>query len=202
MTQAATITLSNPNFDDATQGNWVTSLVWGDAVGNEPGSGPSGDFSNTAPNHLDLTWVDSAQSYAYLKQPTTQTMAAGDTYSLSYYLGGRLDAVSIAFTDVTASLYDVTTGDVLNSQTTLKGSLPIGSMTQHTLTYVVPNGASFIGDPIGIRFESAGTSPYAWSQTAIDTVSLGVSHVPEPASVVLLATAIVSLVCYAWRKRK
>jgi hypothetical protein len=153
------------------------------AAGNDPGSGLSGDFSNTASKHFNLTWLELTNytDLTYLKQATQQAMAAGVTYTLSYFLGGRLDAVSIGFVDVMASLYDTTTNSILCSQTTTQGSVSVGSMSQYALAYTVPAGSPSIGHHIGLRFDSVGSASYAWSQTAIDTVTLLKSVSPPKA---------------------
>jgi hypothetical protein len=38
--------------------------------------------------------------------------------------------------------------------------------------------------------------------TAVDNVRLSSTSIPEPSSVLLLATGLIGLLCYAWRKRK
>ena len=74
------------------------------------------------------------------------------------------------------------------------------------MSFTVPNDAAYIGRPVGVKFSGDGTAyPTYPGWSDFDNASLKFTPAapsPEPGAMVLLATGLLSLLCYAWRKRK
>jgi hypothetical protein len=106
------------------------------------------------------------------------------TLFMNLYAGSITDFSSA--TPITADssvLPDLSTSAVAFSKT-------YNSLIEGTYTVFVGGTAA---DPIG---------GYGLFQGAIDNVSFTVTTTPEPSTIVLLASALVGLSAYAWRKRK
>jgi hypothetical protein len=61
--------------------------------------------------------------------------------------------------------------------------------------------ASFINDVFNIGAREGGSIGFS-GEISNFTISSGLNAVPEPGSIVLLATGLIGLLAYAWRKRK
>ena len=68
-----------------------------------------------------------------------------------------------------------------------------------SVSFTAQAGDAWIGQPIGVKLYATNGG---WG--AIDNVSLNFTAAPspEPGTIVLLITGLVSLLCYAWRKRR
>lgn len=199
---AAVIPLTNAGFEDAEAGAWVTS-AWGE--GRE-------DFSSLAPpvgpqaGHylFSLLYKKNDQvdtPVNSLSQATEHVIAAGETYTLTYYVAPKHIAYVVNpdfLVQVTAQLYDVDTGNPLVSSSGEPASLvttkevirslwlagdPRGTddvfvhtddWVLQTLTFTVPEGSTSIGNRLGIVFHPS-DAPLGWAcQTALDSISLSV----------------------------
>jgi hypothetical protein len=127
-----------------------------------------------------------------LIQQTAHTIVPGETLSLSFYAGNEL---ANKWAGLTASLLDGS-GAVIGSQHVVTAPAA-GTFSQYTLNATAASGNSglltvqFTGDP-----GSAGLA-----HACLDMVTLS-STVPEPSTLVLVASGLISLLAYAWRKRK
>lgn len=123
------------------------------------------------------------------KQDTAYTIAAGDTFNLTFWSActqsGYLQA------DL---YYEAGAGRV--SFATMNAAQP--TWTQFTLTGQSP--AEAIGHMVGVEFVGKATSGKAWP--LLDDVGLSVQSVPEPSSMLVVVSAMIGLLAYAWRRRK
>jgi hypothetical protein len=79
-------------------------------------------------------------------------------------------------------------------------STPTWKTFTDVVTYTVPNDSPYIGKALGVMV--AGMGGAYNGELSIDNVHLTVTPAPEPSTLVLLGTGALSLVAYAWRKRK
>jgi hypothetical protein len=131
-----------------------------------------------------------------LNQVTGDTVVDGRTYTLSFYAGHALDeAAPFEFSGVTAKLVDGS-GNVIGTQdfTTDPGA---GAFSLCTLTATATSAHSGL---LGVQFFADGAPTYTYGQVNIDKVSL--TATPEPSTIVLAASGLIGLLCYAWKKRK
>ena len=182
-TQADLIT--NGTFDTGLSG-WTTSAPY-------PTSGmgwDSGQFAN-------LKYGSSSATAGWLSQ-TIGTLSAGKEYTVSY------DARAEGGTPmVFAGLYyDNGTvwaplGSSPYTQTLSGGDFQTYGFSFDTLAGQPYNGAA-LQFKIGAA-DAGGDANAAWSD--VDNISVTVAPTPEPGVLVLLGTGLISLLCYAWRKR-
>lgn len=71
------------------------------------------------------------------------------------------------------------------------------SWINYQLPFTVQPTDSFVGNAIDIAFAHTGDA-----SIGIDNVVLGFTPIPEPGVIVLLATGLLGLLAYAWRKHK
>jgi hypothetical protein len=218
------ISLTNPSFespvqpvDDETFGASGWTSVGGDtAYGYNPKSylfAGTDDTTYGVPANALGTLPDGGQignltagvrnSTTYdrrLIQTTGYAVADSDVFTLSFYVGKGLDSAGDwAWQGVTAQLLDGT-GAVIGSQDYTTAPTG-GTFALQTLTATATSANSGL---VGIQF--IGHSPSGAStlyQEYIDNVSLSVvTSTPEPSTLVLLASGLFGLLCYAWKKRK
>lgn len=123
------------------------------------------------------------------------TVSAG-TYSVSYDAG---DA-SASNIKVALEYLDGSTWTTLASDS---HDITVGSGNWETFSFdhIVLPGDPSIDKSIGIRASLADVSNGNW--VGVDNFSVSYSTVtPEPSSIVILATALLGLLAYAWRKRR
>lgn len=201
---AGAIQLQNAGFDDDpsnTGGAWST-VSWetvGDGIGPQAGT-----------YFFNLLQGDSSGNSNWLLQASNHTIAAGETYSLGYYVAPRAQVYADNpgyMVDVVGHLYDITANAPIASLTTTRESMVANwkgvdnsaSWLQQTLTYTIPEASLAIGHVLGVVFTPTGGSSWA-CQTCLDSVSL--TAVPEPSSLVLVSMGVFGLLAYAWRKRR
>ena len=133
-------------------------------------------------------------------QTYTETIAVGQGLTTPNPLGGGVWANY--FDGFSILMADVTQGGLLVNQEFDKSLNPVpGTFQDFSLTI---NGSDYIsadpdngpqaGDELAIGF-------IIGAQTYITNVRLDVSSVPEPSSLVLVASGLIGLLAYAWRRR-
>jgi hypothetical protein len=130
------------------------------------------------------------------------TIAAGDVLDLSF-LAANLAGDVIVSSDIQAELlFDNGTTWQQWATTGVISLPPAVNADWQSLhyTFTAEAGQPYIGTALAIRLENSATSNY----TGLDTISLSVTSLPtpEPGTLVLLGGGILSLLAYAWRKRK
>jgi hypothetical protein len=178
----------NGNFDTDLSG-WSYVPTTGTTAGtmwdyNSDGSNPA---------FADLHLV----TYLY-QGNTTHPFAEGETYTISFTASGEG-----ATGKLLARFYDAATNTPVASLTLTRDDLGTGdpvNFKPYSFQYVVD--PSRIGHAWELDFDSAddGANPAVW--TGVDSVHVTVSSIPEPTALILLATGLIGLVAYAWRKRR
>jgi hypothetical protein len=121
------------------------------------------------------------------------TLQAG-AYTLTVAVGNLVGVTGDDFT-----IYLGTTTQGLASYTGLASELQSGALADKTVVLNVASGNSNIGAPLRITLEAATASN---TYAVFDNVRLSFVPVPEPGALTMLGAALLSLLCYAWRKRK
>jgi len=193
---AGLIDLANSDFDSA-PGGWSSNHyeVSADAGQIVPNSGA--DVLNL------VNFVGSSQAAPnFLLQNTTHRITAGELYTLTFYAGLRTDIAALGGAiNAVASLRAQGWGSDLASLTVLGSQTPVGSMQEYTLAWQAPDSGAFLGQDLEVHFQSATSSPdsQSWHQISLDTVALGFTPVPEPATA-LVGVALLGL-CIVRRRR-
>ncbi len=215
--QAASVTVVNPSFEDpiladdgtgnpagwTLVGSAAIAQAWNPPVGSYSGADLSGTPTGADGANVVELMFNSAGGVAGFTQTTSAILTAGTTYTLTLALGNRGDAgwqdgrtwnskIALATADMAAGTY-------LDSLTFAAADLPWGSFTDKTLTFTVDAGNAHIGQAVTIVFGLEAPAG-KYSASCFDNVRL--SAVPEPATLSLLASGLIGLLCYAWRKRK
>lgn len=159
----------------------------------------------TAPNASGNAWYyiggnwNGSEGFATLEQTNTAAIhAVGDTYTMSFsgivQQFGATDPTAIPATLTAQLLVDGTA--VQTKDISFTSASPTPSFDPYSLTWT----ADRTGE-LGILFHIQAGSGYN-AYTHIGHVGLSYSAVPEPGAIVLLSLGMVSLLAYAWRKRK
>jgi hypothetical protein len=179
---ATPIDITNPEYDGTSNG-WT--LI-------DNGSfGETDDYPNGFGHSVSFWGGDYQNGYhdgGGVYQQLAATVAANTSYSLSAYVQTYSSA-----TEVTLSLY---------AESDLLGSIVVTPASKlHWTEGIVNVAASSIpsGD-LGKHLKIvATTDSYAGY---VDHWSLNATATPEPSTLALLISAVLGLLCYAWRKRK
>lgn len=123
------------------------------------------------------------------KQDTSHIVAAGDTFVLTFWSACTQSGY------LQAELY-YETGSGRHSFASITASSPTWS--QFTLNAQAPTEA--VGSVVGIELFGRATSGTAWPLA--DDVSLSYSAVPEPSGIVIVVSALLGLLAYAWRRKR
>ena len=91
--------------------------------------------------------------------------------------------------DGTNGTFDATLADATNVSTT---------MPRAAMEHVVLNYSTDVAQSLTITVGNAGTNGNA----GFYALAVSAAPVPEPGTCVLIATGLIGLACYAWRKRK
>jgi hypothetical protein len=138
-------------------------------------------------------------------QDLPSTFEAGKKYTLTVGVGARSDEAAMTGMDLQLRLFyrpAPGSSEALGVAETsvLWDNVSNSSFTDYMATATVAAGNACVGKTMGIHLKSNGLVNGAdWS---LDNVRLTVESVPEPECIVMLASMIVSLMAYAWRKRK
>lgn len=225
--QATDVTVLNPSFETeaVTNGNlgaatdWTTWSSEGGFIGtynplgyDAPDGdttfgfyGASGDGTPQGADSDTVAWMYMAPSqYGAFQQTLDVTIQAGHTYTLTAAVGmvpggGNIDALLWFGTEY---LPDIVGGEGhLWERATVTPTTP-GVFEEKTLTYTptAADIAAYGGQNLVIGL--CGSSTGADGRVAFDNVRVTDTVVPEPCSLFLLASGLVGLIAYAWRKRK
>jgi hypothetical protein len=135
--------------------------------------------------------------FGALTSTLTDTLAAG-TYTLTVAVGARTGKVGADFRIDLGTGYAPDLASYIGSST----EVSLGRLTDKTVTYTVFSDNLNFGNPIVITL-SASNSAVGTHEVAFDNVRLDfVPAVPEPGTLVLVASGLLGLLCYAWPKRK
>jgi hypothetical protein len=97
---------------------------------------------------------------------------------------------------------DKSTSGVVGSVIATGGDLSTTAMTDYTFTVSnIVAGSDAAGKHVGIYFKTAGGGGND-VDFAVDNVRLTTTYTPEPSGLVLVVSALVGLLAYAWRKRR
>jgi hypothetical protein len=188
---------------DNKDSNWLYTSAYGEKPTNETPANKRGTPRN-----------GNQAMHGFFKYSTQEVAAvfeAGKTYTFSLYAQGDIRASidtsgadSAVFlylfngnqpfseaNSVATHAYKYTTGDFLLRTASDTQADSLAKWRQVSLSLTVPNGAPYIGAPIGVGF-------YLGSRVAVDDASLAV--VPEPGTLMLVSIAGVSLLALARRK--
>jgi hypothetical protein len=143
----------------------------------------------------------------HLQQMTTHPVTVGEGYYFSFLATLGYDASDgvRGYSNLTAQfLYDNA-----GTPTPIPGaSLALhlvsrqdwSSASAYELEFTPQAGQPYVGQNIGIEFINATT--YAFPALDAISVTVGPPIVPEPSTLVLIGTGLISLLAYAWRKRR
>lgn len=172
---------------------------------------PYGEGNVTNPHGAQCGYIANQipDSRPFLYQTLTDTYAAGSVYSMAVgaalYQGGT---VGINPDQVLSLQLGYWLGDpdgYAGPTIVAERRLALADLLEGTLTdFTVDTGAisgNAVGKNIVVYFARADGAP-SGRQYSIDNVRLSETAVPEPGTLVLLASALVGVVACVWRKRK
>jgi hypothetical protein len=142
---------------------------------------------------------ENAGQYGIFSQVVDTTIQAGGTYTLNVAAGmvptgGNLVAELILYTE---------NDNLLGYIDTPLSSMTPGAFVECVPLVFTPNEAqiaSYGGQKLKISL--CGYSTGGAGRIAFDNVRLDVAGVPEPGTITLLASGLIGLMAYAWRKRR
>jgi hypothetical protein len=176
-------------------------------------SGNEARFAGSPPTGGDGTqyaWfgtcVEGNQGNRALYQELSETYQAGQTYNLSAMLGqapfgspqNSTDTVRLELCYRTSTDYSAITNVASNDLAW--SALNSGSLTSSSTSVTVGAGSAAIGQHIGIWIAGGTVTGGAGYYYLADKVEL--TATPEPCTAALLSIGLISLLAYAWRKRK
>jgi hypothetical protein len=146
---------------------------------------------------------DSPSGYAAdggsLVQTTGHVIAAGESYTVSY-LAAWLSGGSTSGISAQVSLESIwwMPSPIAGASQTINLT-NLGDWQSHQFVFTAVAGQDYIGKELGIVLAcpSGANSP----RVGFDTLSIEVSQTPEPGTLVLLATGLLSLLAFARHKR-
>ena len=128
-------------------------------------------------------------------------VSVGDQITINLYQGKRTDQGSnVQALDV--RIWKDAVGGVIGNLLGDSGSFseaPAGGWAARTYTYTADSSA--VGHNLYVELAEPNPSLYQ-AQLNVDDVSGVYTPVPEPSTIALLATGLLSLLAYAWRKRR
>jgi hypothetical protein len=145
----------------------------------------------------ELGFIFNQGSDVYLSQTLSATLQANTTYALTAAIGDR-DHPGSPFGGALIQLYAGST--LIGSATYLTGTA--GMFTNDTLTFDSSGvDPSLIGQSLQIQLHTAVLGSTDFDGVSLDATSDGASAVPEPSSLVLIATAMTAGLTVARRRR-
>jgi hypothetical protein len=176
-----------PTYALRNNGFYVTPPVIAGVDGNQFGWLAYGKYGNQNGTYQDLS----------------TRYGAGGAYTLTVGVarGSSLDDDTLEIGLLWKS-DDKTTSGIVGSVIATGSELSTTEMADYTFT--IPNidaGSDAAGKHIGIYFKTVGGGGND-VDFAVDNVRLSTTYTPEPSSMMLVASGLVGLLAYAWRKRK
>jgi hypothetical protein len=220
---AGTITIPDYSFEtpDLSVGTPYTSAPdgsdmapWsgaGAAIYNVAGYyGPFGEGNVTNPLGAQCGYIGNQLSMRpNLYQALTDTFKAGSEYHLTVgatlYQGGGVGINPNQVLSLQLGYWSGAPDGQTGPTIVAERQLVLGDLLEGTLTDFTLNTTAISGDAVDknivIYFARAAGAPTG-RQYSLDNVRLTETSTPEPGTLVLLATGLMGLVAYAWRKRK
>jgi hypothetical protein len=209
--QADVVAIVNPSFENptpltdlndetglcATPTGWTWTRPEVDAAGMfnmSQTSGP-GPHVSSIPDGSQAVWANRSS----LHQVLSESLKANTTYTLTAYAGARNDLNMNQFGDSDPTIrlgYGDTYGANLLSVATSNCPMPAkGAWNLWTVTYQTGSSPAGLGEHLRIELNMCSIQPL------FDNVSLTATTVtPEPSSLVLVASSLIGLLAYTWRK--
>ena len=222
----AEIVVQNAGFESAITTGWTQITTESGAIVN------NGTVLNAVSNaegnniaYLDAHWNYSTVVYGGLYQALSSNYTVGESYKLTVSvaaadyvsgLGYTTPALDHPIDTMEIRLYwdNAGTKTIINSsQPIVFGGLSTSSLTDYSVTIpTVQIGDLYQGKAIGVWFQTTfknmvdnwptnqvdGWNTY-W---LVDNVRVTATAAPEPSTIVLLATGLLALLAYAWRRRR
>jgi hypothetical protein len=135
-------------------------------------------------------------SWGEIYSPSLGAVQAG-TYTLTVAVGANAGTASqdALLTFGTDLHWDVAVNTIAAAD------VPLGYLSDKTVTWTVPIDSPYLGQQLQIGL--AGVSNAAGAYANFDNIRLtGPVSTPEPGTLMILASGLIGLLCYAWRKRK
>ena len=205
--QAAPIAITNFGFEDPANAGILNGVANGWAVSNVFGGtwniSGGGFFNTVAPEGSQILFVGYLGDAADVTQtPLAATVQANTTYTLSFFLGRRLD-MPLSTYSVSLEANGTT---VLASDST--GSPTAGDFISRTIVFNSGASPATFGQPLGIFVHASGFSVNGQGAQAefdaftLDASPTGLQTVPEPATFVLLGAGIAGIMLSRRRLQK
>lgn len=138
-------------------------------------------------------------SGSFVGNMTDHGIVAGEQFALTWDACYAAGSGSNATQTASLIYQDGTEYVTIASKTVDLGSVSQNWATFDDLSFIAETGAAYLGKPIGVSF-TLGGSGSVWG--GLDKVSLNCTSIPEPGTIILLATGVAGLVAYAWRRQK
>lgn len=179
---------------------WQCNIVSGTYGGGVQTSASAG-FSGATGNQISYIYSNPAASFSgALWESLSTNCEAGSSYNLSVDIAKWAMAASGT---MQMRLYAGTTSNIIAAKTIAATDVSTTAFATFSLgTPTMLSTDPGVGQPLGVWLgwtQSAGTAK-AWF--AFDNVQLSARPVPEPATIVMLASTLSGLLAYAWRKKK
>jgi hypothetical protein len=219
---AALITVNNAGFDDeslvdnaATAGapaGWATDDKSGNwiAAWNPLGTdftGATGDGTPEGGNGANVAAIDIGAAAGdgllyWRSDPTTGSKLEAGTYTLTVALG--IDAPEA----IKPAKYTLFFGSDnkwdLASVSGLGTNLPRGSLEDHSCSVTIAGDNAHLGETLVVAIQAFYVEGGSANWVLVDKVRLDfvAEPIPEPGTLVLMASGLLGLFAYDWRKRK
>jgi hypothetical protein len=203
---AAPLTLVNPSFESPLQTadteSQVTPTGW-NVGGTNRGlyvangtvvTSNFGAITDAGSQAMDIGGVDTTPfQLGYLWQNTGIALQPGTMYTLTF-AGSPSTTQTVVF-----DAFLCAAGDVSSEGTPFREQNWLNVAADKT--YVSYSVSAVYSGPTGqyLTVEVGAATDGWWS---VDNVQLSSAVVPEPSAIVLVASGLIGLLCYAWRKRR
>lgn len=211
--QATPITLANNSFESNVVGDGASTAaitgwkhvlsgdthqqVYNPTSADFAGAGGNGTLPSPATGSQCLFDADTTYNDYILENTATTSweLTAGTTYTVTVAIGQGLQG---GFHDVTLGYFDATKGAGVSSVLTISASQAPAPGTFEDFSYsftpaLTGKSPAHVGDQLQVMIGMEG-------QTYVDNVRIDAT--PEPSTLALLTAGLVSLLAFAWQKRR